>query len=121
MSQQVGGQEGESRIDPRRRRGQADESTGPGRVAAAVTGEEEPRQRLREPAAVVRIGDEGPPGPRHALAAAKRLGRQPREDLDDELVRDREDGRSRCGPAASSLHLDGRGAAEPAIHAAAPG
>jgi len=119
-----GGQEGESHINPGRRRQnrrhrQADEV--PGRAAAVGTGEEEARQRLREPAAVGRIGDEGAPGPRDALAEAERLGRQPREDLDDELVRDREDGRSRCGPAASSLHLDGRGAAEPAIHAAAPG
>jgi len=76
---------------------------------AGGTGEEEPRQRLREPAAVVRVGDEGAPGPRDALAEAERLGRQPRQDLDDELVREREDGRP---VAPAFLHPEQQGAAE---------
>lgn len=115
------GKEGECRIDPGRRRrdrrhGQADEV--PGRAAAVGAGEEEARQRVREPAAVGRVGDEGAPGTRDALEAAERLGRQPREDLDDELVRE-DSRRRRRRPAAPFLHPDERGAAEPAIHAAA--
>ena len=32
------------------------------------------------------VGDEVAPGPGDALEAAQRLGRQPREDLDDQIV-----------------------------------
>jgi hypothetical protein len=34
------------------------------------------------------VADEAAPGPGDALEAAERLGRQPREDLDDQLVRE---------------------------------
>jgi len=50
------------------------------------------------------IKDEGVSSPSDAIEA-ERLGRQPREDLDYELVRDREDRQSRCRPAAP-FHLD---------------
>ena len=47
---------------------------------------EEARDGLREPAAVVGVGDEVAPGRGDALAAAQRLDGQPRQDIDDEVV-----------------------------------
>jgi hypothetical protein len=49
---------------------------------------EEARDGLREPAAVVGVGDEVAPRAADALATAERPHRQARQDLHDEVVRE---------------------------------
>jgi hypothetical protein len=58
-----------------------------GRGGGVWAGEdEEAGEGLGEPGAVGGVGDEGAPGTGDALAPAERAGRQPREDLDDQVV-----------------------------------
>ena len=100
------GEEGEGGVHRRRATVSTGRSDGRGRQAGeapggAVGDEEEAGEGLREPGAVGGVGDEAMPAPGHALEAAERPGRQTREDVDGEVVR--EVGRRRC----ARLHVCG--------------
>jgi hypothetical protein len=100
------GEEGEGGVH----RGRATVSTGrsngrlqDGEAPGGGAGdEEEAGEGLREPGAVGGVGDEAAAAPGDALEAAERLGRQPREDVDDEVVG--EVGRRRCTCTCTLLH-----------------